>query len=60
MLILTQLVLSNLVALSRMLGFPHWFSLLEQVLMSVIRERQGLMIDSPTRSRMDKLFIIKE
>ena len=55
MLILTQLVLSNLVALSRMLGFPHWFSLLEQVLMSVIWERQGLMIDSPTRRSEERV-----
>lgn len=60
MLILTQLVLSNLVAASRVLGFPHWFPLLEQVLASVIWGRRGLMIDSPTRCGMDKLFTIQE
>ena len=60
MLILTQLVLSNLVAVSGVLRFPHWFPLLEQVLTSVIWERRGLMIDSPTRCGMDKLFTIKE
>ena len=38
-------------------GFLRWSKCLHQWL---IRERQGVMIDSPTRSRMDKLFIIKE